>query len=258
MQQSTIRQLISLTSHFYTTVAESFSATRQQAWTGFARLEPYFQTDSPPHILDLGCGNGRLLTFLSQHVSQLTYTGLDVTASLLTEAQRTVARLFPNQQHHFIQTDFIGTLVDSQPIFSTVPNQFFTHSCAFGVFHHLPTLDLRIKLLQELIAVTRDGGYIIISLWQPLNQPERFLAKAKNPTDYGIEQSELSPNDLLLGWQNQSKAVRYCHSFTDNEITSLVTSVSHQAKLIDQFQADGQLQNLNCYLVLQKNTSIQT
>lgn len=256
MQQSTARHLIDLTRHFYESVAESFDTTRQTAWSGFGELSEFFSPNIPVNILDVGCGNGRLADVLKKSVSAFTYTGVDVNTLLLNKARLRLAELLPDSNFSLIESDFLTNLLEEKSVLPTAQN--YSHVCSFGVFHHIPLAEMRVAMLNEMIAKTSVGGYTIVSFWQPLNQPNRFATKTKDPVLYDISQSELQPNDLILGWQDNNDVARYCHSFTNEEILSLTENVSHQAKLVKTFQADGKTNDLNRYIVLQKTNSTHT
>lgn len=62
---------------------------------------------------------------------------------------------------------------------------------------------------------------------------------------------QFNEGDYLLGWRNLPGVYRYCHSFSDEEIDSLVTLVADKAKCVARFRADGRTGGLNEYLVLQ-------
>lgn len=62
---------------------------------------------------------------------------------------------------------------------------------------------------------------------------------------------QFNEGDYLLGWRNLPGVYRYCHSFSDEEIDSLVTLVADKAKCVARFRADGRTGSLNEYLVLQ-------
>lgn len=71
---------------------------------------------------------------------------------------------------------------------------------------------------------------------------------ARSPL-FAIDFTQFEAGDYLLGWQNDTAAFRYCHSFSDEEIETLILSVGDRAHLIDRFTADGKAGNLNEYLV---------
>ena len=47
-------------------------------------------------------------------------------------------------------------------------------------------------------------------------------------------------------------AYRYCHSFADSEIESLIADVANCALLVDRFKADGRTGDSNEYLVFRR------
>lgn len=245
MQPDTIHKLTQLTHQFYQYHADSFSKTRNSAWSGWQELLPFFQTDITPSVLDIGCGNGRFAQFLKESSMSFNYHGLDNSAELIKTAQQQVEC----KNCAFSQQDCF-----SESLVSEIPNR-YSHLVLFGILHHLPSQTKRLNYIAALTQLLQPGGYIIISFWQPLNSPERFIKKQLDPTQFGIRLVELEDNDLLLGWQENTNYARYCHSFSDHEIDWYIQQISDTYKLIKRFQADGKTNNLNQYLIWQKTTS---
>jgi SAM-dependent methyltransferase len=143
---------------------------------------------------------------------------------------------------------------------------------SFGFMHHIPSQNLRRELIEVLINKTQDKGFIAISFWQFMksdslarkaeethklalqdfrggpDQPERSTSDG-SPQNL---ESTLENGDYFLGWQGKESAYRYCHNFSELEISELAEMVSDRAKVLAQFEADGRTQNLNHYLILQK------
>jgi ubiquinone/menaquinone biosynthesis C-methylase UbiE len=69
----------------YNQIAEGFSETRQFPWKDFECFKAYYRPNFA--VLDLGCGNGRLLTFLENEGFK-SYLGLDQSAELLKQAKK--------------------------------------------------------------------------------------------------------------------------------------------------------------------------
>src|SRR3989304_2627304 len=90
MKQKTVTQLLELNKKFYNFNAKEFSQSRQSAWNGWRRIIPYFtQLKSPDlNVLDLGCGNGRFLSFLLTKLTTFFYVGIEENKQLLTEAKK--------------------------------------------------------------------------------------------------------------------------------------------------------------------------
>ena len=136
----------------YNQIGTQFSASRGYIWPD---LKP-FLTDVSPHasILDVGCGNGRLLLGLPTEVD---YTGLDFSTTLLEKA-------FENHpKARFLETDI--TQLDG---WKNLP--LFDYIFCVAVIHHLATRHEQIFLLKQIKEHLKPGGKCLITawnLWQP-------------------------------------------------------------------------------------------
>ena len=84
---------------------------------------------------------------------------------------------------------------------------------------------------------------------------EKVRAKAERTTAEAraaLSLAELEDGDYLLGWNDVPGAYRYCHSFADSEIESLIADVANCALLVDRFKADGRTGDSNEYLVFRR------
>ncbi len=242
MQPDTIQKLTKLTEQFYQHHAISFSKTRNTAWAGWHELLPFFQTDTAPSVLDIGCGNGRFAQFLKESNVSFYYHGLDNSAELIQTAQ---------QQAECENCVFSQQDCFREALASKIPDR-YSHLVLFGVLHHLPNQTNRLNYISALTQLLQPSGYLIISFWQPLSSPERFIKKQLHPTQFGLQSTELEKGDLLLGWQENTDYARYCHSFSDQEIDWYIREMSQELKLVKRFHADGKTNNLNQYVVWQK------
>lgn len=125
----------------------------------------------------------------------------------------------------------------------------------FGFFHHVPTFEARVRLMQGLLAATRPGGVCCVSFWRFMSEPV-LATKARATTTLALESlgmtaSDLDGDDFLLSWQNQPGVYRYCHSFDDDEVDRLLAAVDASVRAVDRFVSDGRSGSLNEYLVLQ-------
>lgn len=251
MDQTTIQKLAAATAAFYERHAGSFAASRTQSWHGWQQLIAGIQAAvqrKPVHFLDLGCGNGRFLTFLEREVvmhektTAFTYTGIDSSAALLKEAdavQTTHAATF--QQRDILTELLAGTF------FTTFHDFHASYISVYGVMHHIPSQELRRQLLSDLAQIISPDGTCVISFWQF----EQFLTKESclaNPTQLALSESDLEPGDYLLGWHGDVTAPRYCHNFSDSEALELARATGWN--VVSHFHADGKEDKANLYLVL--------
>ena len=149
--------------------------------------------------------------------------------------------------------DIVCNLASGTPL-----DSFWDHNydmvVSFGFFHHIPSAQLRLRLLEELIVATKPGGLIAISLWR-FADDEKTRAKAERTTSEAcsvLSLSELEEGDYLLGWNDVPGVYRYCHSFDDSEIESLIAGVASNVRLDDRFKADGRSGDSNEYLVFRR------
>lgn len=250
MTKHTIQQLNALNNTFYQKVESSFDESRSTAWTGWLRLVPSLvqlvsKLDQPIRVLDLGCGNGRFLTFLDQHIgsSKFEYTGCDSAEGLLARAQ---ARANLHQGGaEFIQLDIVEALLENQ--LASRFSQSFHWIVAFGVLHHVPGASMRRQFFGALHQLLHPSGTAAVAAWQFQHSP-RLLQRALKPELLGIDTQDLEPNDYLLDWHRGANAARYCHLTTQSELYDLAAGAGFT--VADEFDADGHEGILNKYMLL--------
>lgn len=241
MENETILKLNNLNTDFYKTVALDFDDSRQFFWAGWQELTKYFKDKKELKILDLGCGNGRFSQFLEQALpdTKINYVGLDNNEKLLGFAKKNLENTSVN--FSLKQIDLIKLLLDNQEITEELN---FDAIVSFGVFHHIPSFELRLKTLDYLKSKLKKDGVLIISLWQFM-EFDRFKKKVIEYPDKDLEN-----NDYILDWKRGERAYRYCHFINLKEQKKLIKN--SKLKLINSLRADGKEKNVNQYLILQK------
>ncbi len=243
MDTVTIETLRRLDNAFYRDNAASFSQTRQHAWPGWERVMASLPRN-PESVLDVACGNARFKSFADSRVSGgvARYHAVD-SCSLMFQASHG-ARF---QTLDIIEALQKGTLDDTleAPACDLV--------VCFGFMHHVPTRQLRLKLLDTLIEKTKVEGTLACSFWRFADDP-KMREKALAITEIGRDELGvvLEADDYLLGWNDVRGAYRYCHSFNDDEIDEFASRGKGDVKLVDRFNADGRTGEMNCYLVMRK------
>lgn len=296
------RLLNEVNATFYRTQANSFSRTRRDPWPGWERClaeagldgrdapaRTAHGADGPAatpapgrlSVLDVGCGNLRLATFLAgrlpgQHVD---YVGVDSCPALARDARASEA-----WQTRLVRRDVVGELLDAAagsptgdggdgpakdgPGAAASGSEAATHGArraafdlvaCFGLLHHVPTATARALLVRELVLRCAAGGVACVSLWQ-FALDGRRLERARATTgracaDLGLSPDALDPGDFLLGWEGRPHVWRYCHSFGDDEARELVGGVSDLALARASFRPQAGADRLNRYLVLERRAS---
>ncbi|HSV95105.1 MAG TPA: class I SAM-dependent methyltransferase [Spirochaetia bacterium] len=140
-------QIIASVKNTYNKIGKEFSASRQYIWPD---LKPFLKNVKPnSSVLDIGCGNGRLLLGLPQNIN---YTGIDISQELLKEAQKA----HPKQK--FIETDII-----KDQIWKHLPQ--YDYIFCVAVIHHLPTEKEQLFVLNQIKKHLKPKGKVLITTW---------------------------------------------------------------------------------------------
>ena len=184
----------------YDQIGLYFSATRPKLSASAVSLLPTL----PPkaQVLDLGCGNGVLLTALPKNTD---YTGLDISQTLIDEARR----LHP--KHKFI----FANVLDPQTWPGLGKYDFIA---ALAVFHHLPTPDDHTKLLRNIKQHLKPSRSVLVSVWR-LDQPkfDKYRTNEKH-LSIPFHPARSAYGTAVAGGGGPS---RNFYTFTDEELTEL-------------------------------------
>ena len=234
-----MEQLLDLNRRFYTEYGHDFSATRGRLQTGVLRVIEFLRGDES--ILDLGCGNGELARTLLRRGHHGSYLGLDFSLPLLDEAQRE-AFAFPVQ---FMQADLVFD--DWEHVIAR--NNNYDIVFAFAVLHHIPSLELRLQIIQKIHGLLKPDGMFIHSNWQFLNGP-RLKARIQPWESIGLKEVDVDANDYLIDWRCGGTGLRYVHHFDETELNELAKASGFE--IIETFYSDGENKRLSLYQIWRK------
>ena len=234
MNPRTVEALNHINQRFYDQEsAERFHATRETPWPGFERV-----VDELPagglRVLDVGCGNGRLLRFLDR-TRLSSYTGVDQSQALLRHARRVDAAGLPVHFEHY------NLLEDA------LPRGEFELVALFGVMHHVPGEAQRRALLQQAATRLTRSGVLAVTFWR-FAELSRFDGHRRDWGEAGLDPSEREPGDHLLTFQG--RGLRYCHHCDAAEQERLCDGLGLQG--LARFRADGRSDDLNDYVLLRR------
>lgn len=258
MDPRTRSQLLALSDAFYRAHAEAFDASRgHQAWPGWQRLLEWLpapdstraSTDQELTVLDIGCGNARLVPFLDDAGFELAYTGVDANAALLLAARKRLKER-PSNGCQLIQQDFLAC---DQPG-DQLPAGPFRLITIMGVLHHVPGRDWRLRLLQAAAERLARGGILALAAWQFADRARfarRRVAWSKLGPVLGeeVDVGCLEDGDSLLRFGDDPKQPpRYCHQVADAEFEAWPDQLGLEP--VADYRADGAQGDLNRYWVL--------
>ncbi len=229
-------RLLSLNHKFYSDFAEVFAQTRGGSQPGFQRLLDYLP-QSLRRVVDVGCGNGRFGQFLLRNVSDIEYTGIDITEQFLAMAGESV-------DGTFLQRDIsCSGFMDDLEIFDLC--------VCLAAMQHIPGRSNRLNLLQEMASHLSEDGQIFLSNWQFVHS-SRQKRKILDWRSAGFDDDDLESNDYLLSWQGNGRAMRYVHFLASSEIAWLAQA--SQLTVVHEFRSDGKEGDLNLYSVLARRS----
>lgn len=185
----------------YNKVATPFSISRARDWNEFEIITSHIRPADT--VLDAGCAHGRLVPALLTHgIQKENYTGIDISEKLIQTAKDAFRDL------RFDVGD-VCYLPYSENSFDVVVSS--------AVLHHIPSQELRIQMIKELVRVTKPGGttmllvwnaYYFKHLWRPI-----FVSYLKSFFSFG----KYEPGDMYLPFFGKDTK-RYVHAFTKKSL----------------------------------------
>ena len=188
--------IIKSVQQMYDEIGTHFSRTRQKTY-GNGGSSNWLVTDkylsklkSGQSVLDVGCGNGKLVSGLPKSVE---YLGTDFSKTLLDEAKK----LYP--KHNFVY----GDVVDPE---HWVDLGKFDAIFCVAVLHHIPERKQQIYILKECRKHLKKDGFLYLTVWNLWQ--EKFL-------QYQIDDHFEVPYN--------TKWKRYCVAYDVQTLTDLMT-----------------------------------
>lgn len=206
------KKLIKITKKSYKNIAKDFSVSRSYVWSDLQKFFNYIKDNDK--VLDLGCGNGRLLDSLEK--KNINYVGVDNNYNLLRQARRK----FP--EYYFEVQDMLDL--------NFIERSFDAVLCV-AVLNHLPSSQIQLQVLKNLKKFMKPDAYLLMSNWNLYNVKnkkniENFTADKNNLTDkefykkYKVKKELLTPKDVLTVWDKQN--VLYYYAFEKHELEELL------------------------------------
>lgn len=195
----------------YKQIAEEFSSSRKFPWADFDLFNKFYNSNSS--VLDLGCGNGRLLGYLEKHGFE-SYLGVDQSEELIKEARK----LHKHNDFKIIEmSNLHGLKGKYDAIF------------AIASFHHIPP-KLHVRTLKKWKKHLKPGGKLFMTNWN-LHQKKYLplLLRSILFPSYGFR-------GVLVPWKNQLN--RYYFAFTKRKLNKILKKVGFKIYFQD-YVRDG-------------------
>lgn len=227
MKQKSTKKILVETKNIYDAIAGDFSDTRGKWWQGFGSFNQYVKAGNS--VLDLGCGNGRMADIFVD--SDIQYRGIDNSQELIKIATE---RFAGSSWAQFAVGDALSINYENE----------FDLVLLIAVLHHIPTRELRLKVLKNIYSALKPGGRLVISnwnLWQVIGGRKRFryyqyLFNYSEKLKRGVWQL----SDAFVPWKPlRGDNLRYIHSYKKWELAGLLKSAGFKIERINFEDKNG-------------------
>jgi len=201
----------------YDEIGTHFSRTRQKTYGSTSSNWPvtdlYLAKLKPgDSVLDMGCGNGKLVSGLPEGIE---YLGTDFSQTLLSEANK----LYPNMNFK------LGNIVEPQ-YWDNLKK--FTAIFCVAVLHHIPERDMQIYILKQAKNHLAKNGFLYLTVWNLWQ--EKFA-------QHHLDSAELKKsNPAWVEIPYNKKWKRFCVAFDSLGMTDLMIEAGFEVS--DIFYAD--------------------
>lgn len=248
------QKLLELVRRNYDDSATDFSRTRQHLpWPetealvekALVRLQPnnQFPNNQTTNVLDLGCGNGRLLDVLKRY--DIDYTGIEQSSTLADHAKEKINR--ENIQNARVMTDDIVRLLTEPNHPSEIINLKFSLILLIAVLPHIPSRRLRIDVLRGIRRCLADNGRVVITCWNLRAHPTHKYTVRKHAILKLLGRNRMEFGDIVFpGFHDpgfKDGSLRYYHAYTKRELRKELAAAGFQ---IERLYSDSK----NIYAVV--------
>lgn len=172
----------------YNKISNEFDSTRYRPWTC---VEEFLNPIHGKSVIgDIGCGNGKNMLYRDDCIN----LGCDFSENLV--------KICSEKSLQVIQGNILNIPYE---------DNMFDYTLCIAVIHHLSTVEMRKKAVEELIRITKKGGRILILVWA-FEQEESSKRKFKKQTN-------------LIDWKDKQGNIlgkRFYYVFKENELESLI------------------------------------
>lgn len=224
MEKEYAEYLLKKTRKDYNQIAADFSRTRDKMWPETRFLFDNYLADRE-RVLDVGCGNGRMLEFCKD--KNIDYIGVDVSEKLIELAKKRYLPSLHSKALKGRKEKFLPSVrfKVADALNLPFPKNYFDKVYSFAVLHHIPSKEFRLQFLNEVKKVLKLDGLFILTVWKFKGKKglhlifELYLI-IKYIISKIFASSELDYRDMLELWGGKVK--RYYHCFSQRELVGLV------------------------------------
>lgn len=225
MEKETAKKLLELSEKEYDTYAKEFSDSRPFFWKELEFIEQYVREGSA--VLDVGCGNGRLLDFLGSK-KNINYTGIDSSQELINIAQK--------------ERGNKGIFIHANALSLPFGDNMFDTVLSIAVLHHIPSKKFRDTFIEEAYRVLKPGGTLILTTWNTW-QWRFFKIHFAHILRKLTFRSQLDFGDTIFSF-GKTKNQRFVHAFTKRDLKKLLTQHGFNVSSVKEVRRKSGYANL--------------
>jgi SAM-dependent methyltransferase len=188
----------------YNKIANDFDITRYRVWP---RVEKFLNNlDKDKCGLEIGCGNGKNMLYRND----IKMKGIDICESFVEVCKK--------KGLDVIQGDMVNL-----PI-----NETFDFVFSIAVLHHLDKKENRIRAINEMFRVCKDGGLIFVLVWA-------FEQEADSKRKF-------NSTDEMVSWKCRDDGktyYRYYHLYKKNELLEEFNKCDYDFTIVDNIYEKG-------------------
>ena len=206
-------------------IARAFAKSRKDLHWG-ELIEMKKSVRSNMSIIDIGCGTGRLLNELPDHID---YTGIDSSVGQIDQARQ----IFP-----------VANFLVASMLHLPFDDSRFDIAFMIAGLHHLSSAKSRKQALDEAFRVLKPGGDLFITVmnfWRWKYRGLFFHKVTKNLTQQQKKQVGLTDIFWPWRWQSEQPVYRYYYAFRKSELGRLVSSAGFKIDKLAYMRNDRQV-----------------
>jgi len=225
------QEILIQTTETYEKISPEFVLTRADIWPVFSYFKKFLKTGDK--VLDAGCGSGRLIDILADF--DVKYTGVDASNAQMESLRQNYASKLKTPLE-LIQSSITNLSMLGDGVYDIV--------FCLATLHHIPSRELRQRVINEFYRILRPGGKLIMANW---NLWSRWATKKYWPEILRVfwPHKNLDRGDLLIPWKLRSgeKILRYIHCFSRRSLKKLMSGAGFKI-LENRFASDSGTSNI--------------